>query len=153
MSRPVGVWSAATARTGRRALDGVRVAAIASLTPLEELDHDPFLVDTRSQHAMCARWAADKGFVVTRQLLFYGQRPDHCVLWADVEGGHVDLFVAPNVRVLARALTSVEDFFAECERRGVRLETAGLDEPVYDAAMKANVHRRLSMPTAGYDGC
>ncbi|MEU2432788.1 MULTISPECIES: hypothetical protein [unclassified Streptomyces] len=134
-------------------MDDVRVAAIASLTPLEELDSDPFLVDTRSQHAMCARWAADKGYAVTRELLFYGLRPDHCVLWADVEAGLVDLFVAPNERVLARALTSVAEFAAECERRGVRLETAGLDEPVYDAAAKASVHRRLSMPTAGYDGC
>ncbi|MCZ7456995.1 hypothetical protein [Streptomyces sp. WMMC940] len=133
--------------------DGVRVAAIASLTPLEELDIDPFLVDTRSQHAMCARWAADKGYVVARELLFYGLRPDHCGLWADVEAGLVDLFVAPNERVLARALTSVPEFSAECERRGVPLATAGLDEPAYDAAMKASVHRRLSMPTAGYDGC
>lgn len=133
--------------------EGVRVAAIASLTPLEELDRDPFLVDTRSQHAMCARWAADKGYAVTRQLLFYGLRPGHCGLWADVEAGQVDVFVAPNERVLARALTSVADFVAECARRGVELETAGLDEPVYDAAMKAHVHRRLSMPTAGYDGC
>ncbi|MCX4585108.1 hypothetical protein [Streptomyces sp. NBC_01481] len=134
-------------------MDGLRVAAIASLTPLEELDRDPFLVDTRSQHAMCARWAADEGYVVTRQLLFYGLRPDHCALWADVGAGNVDLFVAPNERVLARALTSLPDFLAECERRGVPLETANLDEPVYDAAMKASVHRRLSMPTAGYDGC
>ncbi|MFI1467931.1 hypothetical protein [Streptomyces wuyuanensis] len=133
--------------------DGVRVAAIASLTPLEELDSDPFLVDTRSQHAMCARWAADKGYVVARELLFYRLRPDHCGLWADVEAGLVDLFVAPNERVLERALTSVPEFFAECERRGVRLATAGLDEPAYDAAMKASVHRRLSMPTAGYNGC
>ncbi|MGX1880721.1 hypothetical protein [Streptomyces sp. NPDC055287] len=134
-------------------MDGIRVAAIASLTPLEELDSDPFLVDTRSQQAMCARWAADKGYVVTRQLLFYGMRPDHRALWADVEAGAVDLFVAPSERVLARAVTSVREFSAECERRGVRLETAGLDEPAYNAAMKAGVHRRLSMPTAGYDGC
>ncbi|MFC5799221.1 hypothetical protein [Streptomyces formicae] len=134
-------------------MDDVRVAAIASLTPLEELDSDPFLVDTRSQHAMCARWAADKGYTVTRELLFYGLRPDHRVLWADVEAGLVDLFVAPNERVLARAVTSLAKFAAECERRGVRLETAGLDEPAYDAAAKASVHRRLSMPTAGYDGC
>ncbi|WP_455351625.1 hypothetical protein [Streptomyces sp. SYSU K217416] len=131
----------------------VRVAAIASLTPLEELDSDPFVVDTRSQHAMCARWAADQGYVLTRQLLIYGLRPDHCGLWSDVEAGQVDLFVAPNHRVLERALRSVPEFTAECERRGVRLETAGLDEPAYDAAMKAEVHRRLSMPTAGYDGC
>ncbi|TQK50956.1 hypothetical protein FBY35_1332 [Streptomyces sp. SLBN-118] len=134
-------------------MDGLRVAAIASLTPLEELDRDPFLVDTRSQHAMCARWASEKGYVVTRQLLCYGLRPDHCALWRDIGTGSADLFLAPNERVLAHAVTSLPDFVAECERRGVPLETANLDEPVYDAAMKANVHRRLSMPTAGYNGC
>ncbi|MEV6162914.1 hypothetical protein AB0L71_13485 [Streptomyces sp. NPDC052052] len=131
----------------------VRVAAIASLTPLEELDSDPFLVDTRSQQEMCARWATDKGYVVTRQLRFYGLRPDHHALWTDVDSGAVQLFVAANDRVLARALTSVPEFAAECERRGVGLEIAGLDEPRYDARTKASVHRRLSMPTAGYDGC
>ncbi|OII62490.1 hypothetical protein BJP40_00375 [Streptomyces sp. CC53] len=134
-------------------MEDVRVAAIASLTPLEELDSDPFLVDTRSQHAMCARWAADKGYVVIRELLFYGLPPDHRMLWADVEAGDVDVFVAPNERVLERAVTCARAFFEECERRGVRLETAGLDEPAYDAVTKARVHRRLSMPTAGYDGC
>ncbi|WP_405804962.1 hypothetical protein OG729_06995 [Streptomyces sp. NBC_00210] len=134
-------------------MDGLRVAAIACLIPLEELDRAPFLVDTRSQHAMCARWAADRGHVVTQELLFCRLRADHCGLWTDVDAGRVDLFVAPNEQVLERALRSVPDFRAECGRRGVRLETAGLDEPVYDAAMKANVHRRLSMPTAGYDGC
>jgi hypothetical protein len=133
--------------------DDVRVAAIASLTPLEDLDEDPFLVDTRSQYAMCARWAAEKGYVVTRQLLFHRLRSDHCYLWADVEAGLVDLFVAPNERVLEQALRSVEEFTAECERRGVRVETACLNEPAYDAEKKASVHRRLSMPTAGYDGC
>ncbi|MGW2178334.1 hypothetical protein ACWCXX_09645 [Streptomyces sp. NPDC001732] len=131
----------------------VRVAAIASLTPLEELDDDPFLVDTRSQQDMCARWAADKGYVVTRQLRLYGLRPDHHALWTDVENGDVELFVAANDRVLARALTSVPEFAAECERRGVRLEVADLAEPPYTARTKASVHRRLSMPTAGYDGC
>jgi hypothetical protein len=133
-------------------MDDVRVAAIASLTPLEELDSDPFLVDTRGQHAVCARWADDKGYVLARQLFCYGMSPDHAALWADVEAGAVDLFVAPNERVLARALTSVPGFRAECERRGVRVETVGLDEPPYDTAAKAGVHRRLSMPTAGYDG-
>ncbi|MEV8531946.1 hypothetical protein [Streptomyces sp. NPDC051211] len=133
-------------------MDELRVAAIASLVPLEQLDADPFVVDTRSQHAMCDRWAADQGYVVTRQLLFYGLRADHCALWSDVDDGQVDLFVAPNQRVLERALRSVEEFTAECARRGVRLETAGLDEPRYTSAMKAEVHRRLSMPTAGYDG-
>ncbi|WP_328967720.1 hypothetical protein [Streptomyces sp. NBC_00239] len=133
-------------------MNEVRVAAIASLAPLEELDSDPFAVDTRSQHDMCARWAADQGYVVTRQLLFYGLRADHFGLWADVDAGQVDLFVAPSRRVLARALRSVDEFAAECERRGVRLETVGQDEPAYTSAMKAEVHRRLSMPTAGYDG-
>ncbi|MCX4658996.1 hypothetical protein [Streptomyces uncialis] len=130
----------------------VRVAAIASLTPLEELDADPFLVDSRSQYAMCARWAAAQGYVITRELLVHALRYDHCALWSDVDDGQVDLFVAPSRRVLERALRSVDDFTAECGRRGVRVETVGTEEPRYDAEMKARVHRRLSMPTAGYDG-
>lgn len=130
----------------------LRVTAIASLTPLEELDADPFLVDSRSQHAMCARWAAERGYVITRELLVRGLRPDHCALWEDVEAGRVDLFVAPSRRVLERALASVDEFTVECARRGVSIETVGHAEPAYDAQMKASVHRRLSMPTAGYDG-
>lgn len=129
----------------------LRVTAIASLTPLEELDADPFLVDSRSQYAMCARWAAERGYRVTRQLLVSGLRADHCVLWDGVRAG-VDLFVAPSHRVLACAFSSVEEFAAECARRGVGFETVGSAEPAYDAQMKAHVHRRLSMPTAGYDG-
>ncbi|MDX3248154.1 hypothetical protein [Streptomyces sp. ME18-1-4] len=129
----------------------MRVTAIASLTPLEELDDDPFLVDSRSQHAMCARWAAERGYVVGRELLVRGLRADHCVLWDGVRPG-VDLFVAPSRRVLESALSSVEEFSEECARRGVRVETVGSAEPAYDAQMKARVHRRLSMPTAGYDG-
>ncbi|MFD3655568.1 hypothetical protein [Streptomyces sp. NPDC058620] len=134
-------------------MNDVRVAAIASLTPLEELDGDPFLVDTRSQQAMCARWAAARGYVVTRQLRVHRLRSGHCALWADVDEGEIDLFVAPNDRVLAQALASVPELTAECGRRGVRLELAGLQEPVCTARSKAGVHRRLSMPTAGYDGC
>ncbi|GGS41914.1 hypothetical protein AB0E75_10680 [Streptomyces griseoviridis] len=129
----------------------VRVTAIASLTPLEELDADPFLVDSRSQHAMCARWAAEHGYVVARELLVSRLRPDHDVLWDGVRPGR-DLFVAPSRRVLESALASVEEFAVQCARRGVRVETVGRAEPSYDAAMKACVHRRLSMPTAGYDG-
>ena len=129
----------------------LRVTAIASLTPLEELDDDPFLVDSRSQHAMCARWAADHGYVIARELLVRGLRPDHCALWDGVRPG-LDLFVAPSRRVLESALSSVEEFTDECARRGVRIETVGRAEPAYDAQMKASVHRRLSMPTAGYDG-
>ncbi|MET9828108.1 hypothetical protein ABZ078_02095 [Streptomyces sp. NPDC006385] len=129
----------------------VRVTAIASLTPLEELDADPFLVDSRGQHAMCARWATEHGYVVARELLVRGLRVDHSVLWEGVRPG-LDLFVAPSRRVLESALSSVEEFTAECARRGVRVETVGRAEPLYDAQMKARVHRRLSMPTAGYDG-
>ncbi|WOX13711.1 hypothetical protein [Streptomyces sp. N50] len=129
----------------------LRVTAIASLTPLEELDDDPFLVDSRSQHAMCARWAADHGYVIARELLVRGLRPDHCALWDGVRPG-LDLFVAPSRRVLESALSSVDEFTDECARRGVRIETVGRAEPAYDAQMKASVHRRLSMPTAGYDG-
>ncbi|KYK14388.1 MULTISPECIES: hypothetical protein [Streptomyces] len=129
----------------------VRVTAIASLTPLEQLDDDPFLVDSRSQHAMCARWAAEHGYVVARELLVRGLRPDHDALWDGVRPGH-DLFVAPSRRVLESALSSVDAFTAECARRGVRVGTVGRAEPAYDARMKACVHRRLSMPTAGYDG-
>lgn len=130
----------------------VRVAAIASLTPLEELDTDPFLVDTHGQHAMCSRWAEDKGYVITRQLTAYQLRPDHRGLWVDVDEGFVDVFVAPNHRVLDRAFTSPAAFFAECERRGVLLETVSLDEPSYDAGMKAEVHRRLTLPAGGFTG-
>ncbi|WP_420036612.1 hypothetical protein ACN2WE_34270 [Streptomyces sp. cg28] len=137
----------------RDAGETVRVMAIAGLTPLEQLDADPFLVDSRSQYAMCSRWAADRGYVVTRQLLVHALRADHEALWADVDAGLVDAFVAPSDRVLRVALRSVDDFSAECVRRGVPLERAGLAEPQYDADMKARVHRRLSMPTAGYDGC
>lgn len=129
----------------------VRVTAIASLTPLEQLDDDPFLVDSRSQHAMCARWAAEHGYVVARELLVSGVRADHDALWDGVRPGR-DVFVAPSRRVLESALSSVDAFTAECARRGVRVEIAGHAEPSYDARMKACVHRRLSMPTAGYDG-
>ncbi|MHC5908875.1 hypothetical protein ACVNF4_34140 [Streptomyces sp. S6] len=129
----------------------VRVTAIASLTPLQELDDDPFLVDSRTQHAICARWAEERGWKVVRELVVSGLRADHCVLWDGVRPG-ADLFVAPSARVLESALSSVEEFTAECARRGVRVETVGGAEPAYDAQMKARVHRRLSMPTAGYDG-
>ncbi|MEU9733457.1 hypothetical protein [Streptomyces sp. NPDC048002] len=129
----------------------VRVTAIASLTPLEELDAEPFLVDSRSQHAICAQWAAERGYTVSRELLVRGLRTDHNALWDGVRAG-VDLFVVPSRRVLESALSSVEEFTAECARRGVRMETVGCEEPRYDSQMKARVHRRLSLPTAGYDG-
>ncbi|MFI6938423.1 hypothetical protein ACIBI4_04040 [Streptomyces sp. NPDC050418] len=131
----------------------LRVAAIASLTPLEELDREPFLVDSRSQYAMCAQWAADRGHVIARELLLHALRADHDALWQAVEEGDVNAFVAPNERVLRRALRSLPEFTAECVRRDVPLATVDACEPTYSAEMKARVHRRLSMPTAGYDGC
>ncbi|OON81760.1 hypothetical protein [Streptomyces tsukubensis] len=130
-----------------------RAALIAGLTPLERLDADPFLVDTRTQYAVCHRWAARRGYRVTSELLVNGARPDHRGLWADVEEGNADLFVVAGRRALECAVSSAEGFIAECERRGVRVETAQFQEPAYDAATKARIHRRLSMPTAGYDGC
>ncbi|MFF4834999.1 hypothetical protein [Streptomyces sp. NPDC001315] len=78
---------------------------------------------------------------------------DHLGLWADVEPGEVELFVAPSRRAPGRAFRSADDFTAECARRGVRLETAGLAEPVFGAGAQALTRRRLSTPTAGYDGC
>ncbi|MEU6534691.1 hypothetical protein [Streptomyces sp. NPDC047000] len=142
--------SAGSAVAPARTAGAVRVTAIASLTPLEELEADPFLVDSRSQHAVCARWAAERGYAVSRELVVRGLRADHCVLWDGVRAG--DLFVAPSRRVLDSALSSADAFVAECGRRGVRVEVVGDAEPRYDAQMKARVHRRLSMPTAGYDG-
>lgn len=135
------------------ATPGRRATVIASLTPLEELDGDPFLVDTRIQTAMCSRWASEYDWVITRELIVHGLEPGHRELWADVEEGLVDLFLVPNLRVLERAVGSVEEFTAGCERRGVRVATADLPEPAYGARAKARIHRRLSMPTAGYDGC
>ncbi|RII12388.1 hypothetical protein DSC45_26345 [Streptomyces sp. YIM 130001] len=130
----------------------LRVAAIAGLTPLEKLDEEPFLVDSRAQHAQCASWAEKRGYVITAELLTHALPFDHRSLWKDADAGRVDLFVAPSRRVLDRALDSPDAFAAECARRGLRLETTGLDEPEYDATAKARLHRRLSMPTAGYDG-
>ncbi|MBC9713396.1 hypothetical protein H9Y04_12530 [Streptomyces sp. TRM66268-LWL] len=131
----------------------LRIAAITSLVPLEELDRDPFLVDSRAQYAMCARWAAGHGHVITRELLLHGLPPGHAALWRDVDAGDVQAFVVPSERVLERALNPAAEFAAECARRGVPLETADAPEPAYDAETKARVHRRLSMPTAGYSGC
>ena len=142
--------------TGARAsaAGAVRVTAIASLTPLEELDADPFLVDSRSQHAMCARWAAERGYVVTRELLVRALRPDHGVLWADVDAGLVDLFVAPEPPGPASRAALGRRVHRPSARAAVSgWRPSGHAEPSYDAQMKARVHRRLSMPTAGYDGC
>ncbi|MEU7639082.1 MULTISPECIES: hypothetical protein [unclassified Streptomyces] len=134
-------------------MNPVRVTAIACLMPLSELDEDPFLVDDRSQHAMCKQWAAARDYRLTCQLSLHQLRADHSALWHDVEEGLVDVFVTPNRRALEYAIDGADEFTARCAAAGVRLETADLDEPVYTLAMKSHVHRRLSMPTAGYNGC
>ncbi|MEU8993803.1 hypothetical protein [Streptomyces caniferus] len=134
-------------------MNSVRVTAIACLMPLSELDEDPFLVDDRSQHDMCKQWAAARDYRLTCQLSLHHLRADHGALWRDVAAGLVDVFVAPNRRALENAIDGTAEFTARCAEAGVRLETADLDEPVYTLAMKSHVHRRLSMPTAGYNGC
>lgn len=134
-------------------MNSVRVTAIACLMPLSELDEDPFLVDDRSQHDMCKQWAAARGYQLTCQLSLHQLRADHSALWRDVEEGLVDVFVTPNRRALEYAIDGADEFTERCAAAGVRLETTDLDEPVYTLAMKSQVHRRLSMPTAGYNGC
>ncbi|MFI2259916.1 hypothetical protein OHU45_19760 [Streptomyces tubercidicus] len=134
-------------------MNSVRVTAIACLMPLSELDEDPFLVDDRGQHDMCKQWAAARDYHLTCRLSLHQLRADHRALWRDVEEGLVDVFVAPNRRTLENAIAGADDFTARCAEAGVRLETADLQEPVYTLAMKSQVHRRLSMPTAGYHGC
>ncbi|SDR42727.1 hypothetical protein SAMN05428945_1958 [Streptomyces sp. 2224.1] len=134
-------------------MNSVRVTAIACLMPLSELDEDPFLVDDRGQHDMCTQWAAARDYHLTCRLSLHHLRADHGALWRDVEAGLVDVFVAPNRRALENAIDNAAEFTARCAEAGVRLETTDLDEPVYTLAMKSQVHRRLSMPTAGYNGC
>ncbi|MGW7487158.1 hypothetical protein [Streptomyces sp. NPDC054786] len=134
-------------------MNSVRVTAIACLMPLSELDEDPFLVDDRSQHDMCTQWAAARDYHLTCRLSLHHLRADHGALWRDVEEGLVDVFVTPNRRALENAIDGTAEFTERCAAAGVRLETADLDEPVYTLAMRSHVHRRLSMPTAGYNGC
>ncbi|WP_329041805.1 hypothetical protein OHT61_27105 [Streptomyces sp. NBC_00178] len=129
---------------------GVRAAAVAGPTPLEELDGDPFPVDTRSRHAVCARRAADHGYAVTRRPRAYGPRPGHHALRGGA-GGQAGSFAAAD-RVPERALVSGPESEAECRRRGARLEPGCPEGPVYTACGKAGAHRGLSMPTAACDG-
>ncbi|MFH8344723.1 hypothetical protein [Streptomyces sp. NPDC018045] len=134
-------------------MNSVRVTAIACLMPLSGLDDDPFLVDDHSQHAMCTQWAQARDYDLTCRLSVHRLRADHTALWQDVAAGLVDVFVAPGRRALESAIASADDFTVRCAAAGVRLEIADYDEPVYTSTMKSHVHRRLSMPTAGYNGC
>ena len=129
----------------------VRVTAIASLTPLEELDADPFLVDSRSQHAMCARWAAERGYVVTRELLVRGLRARPLRAVGRRPAGASTCSSRPaagcwRARCPRSRSSPPSARGAGCGWRRWARRTR------YDAQMKASVHRRLSMPTAGYDG-
>ncbi|MFF3762708.1 hypothetical protein ACFYYR_01220 [Streptomyces sp. NPDC001922] len=132
----------------------MRVSTITCQTPLDEaLDSDPFLADARTQQRLCEEWAARHGHTVHVQHTTHDSTGTSWGWWKDADDGLVDIFLAPNRRVLERALRDVGAFEAECKRRGIRVETTGLPEPAYTAEMKARVHRRLSMPTAGYHGC
>jgi hypothetical protein len=102
---------------------------------------------------MCKQWAAARDYRLTCRLSLHRLRADHQALWSDVRAGLVDVFVTPNRRALENAIDGADEFTARCAAAGVRLETADLDEPVYTRTMKSHVHRRLSMPTAGYNGC
>ncbi|MFD9816066.1 hypothetical protein [Streptomyces sp. NPDC059080] len=133
-------------------MNPVRATALACLMPLSELGDEPFLVDDRGQHAMCERWAADRGYDLTCRLSLHRLPAGHPTLWRDVERGLVDVFVAPHRRALEHAVDDADAFAARCAAAGVRLATADLAEPVYDRALTSGVHRRLSMPTAGYSG-
>lgn len=132
---------------------GRSAAAIAALVPLERLDAQPQLVDIRTQFAHCGLWARGAGHRVAQELLVHRLAPGHQALWDGVDSGEVDLFVVASEAALETAVLDAESFRELCARRGVELAVAALPEPVYDAAHKARIHRRLSMPTAGYDGC
>ncbi|MEV0844731.1 hypothetical protein AB0J21_02380 [Streptomyces sp. NPDC049954] len=131
----------------------MRAAALAALVPLERLDAEPYLVDIRSQFAHCADWAAEAGHRVTQEILGHRLDPLHPLLWSDVDAGEVDVFVVASPAALDRAVHPAEEFRAQCARRSVALAFADRPEPRYDPGHKARIHRRLSMPTAGYDGC
>lgn len=133
-------------------MNSVRATALAALMPLSELGDEPFLVDDRGQHAMCERWAAARGYDLTVRLSLHRLPAGHPTLWRDAERGLVDVFVTPHRRALEHAVDDADAFTARCATAGIRLATADLDEPVYDLAMTSDVHRRLSMPTAGYGG-
>jgi hypothetical protein len=132
----------------------LRFTAITCQTRLDEtLDTDPFLVDSRAQVELCQQWAAAHGHVVWGHTVTVGCEAEHQAWWQHLEEPNRVGFVTPNRRVFEVAVKDPETFAAECERRGMQLAFADLPEPQYTAQMKANVHRRLSMPTAGYNGC
>lgn len=135
-------------------MNSVRVTAIACLMPLSELDEDPFLVDDRGQHDMCKQWAAARDYHLTCRLqpAPAARRPPRAVAGRRRGPGRCVRGAQPPDPGERHRLYA-DDFTARCAEAGVRLETADLQEPVYTLAMKSQVHRRLSMPTAGYHGC
>ncbi|WP_338146728.1 hypothetical protein [Streptomyces boncukensis] len=125
---------------------------LASLVPLSELETSPFLVDTRSQYAACRAWAEENGYAIAA-IVETNNAPVHTpALWHDVEAG-AEAFLCASPLILDTALESADDFAERCASRGIELITVESPEPAYTAEMKAAVHRRLSLPTAGYDGC
>lgn len=124
------------------------MAAINCYTPLVDVHEDPFMVDTRSQKAACEAWATEHGGTVTAQWVTHRLETRLVARWLP----GVDVAVAPSRRVLERAVADVEAFTAALAAAGVPLEFADAPEPAYTTEMIANIHRRHSLPTAGYDG-
>ncbi|GAA2100283.1 hypothetical protein GCM10009801_72680 [Streptomyces albiaxialis] len=129
-----------------------RAVVLASLVPLSELEDSPFLVDTRRQYAACRDWAERNGYAIAATVETNNAPVTTPALWQDVEAG-AEAFLCAGPRILDAALESASDFAEHCASRGIRLITVECPEPAYTAEMKAAVHRRLSLPTAGYDGC
>lgn len=126
----------------------LRVLAVNCLTPLDELHDAPFMVDTRSQMAACETWAAGHGGTVTEQWVTSALQKRHVEQWEKP----FDVAVAPSRPVLERAVADVDAFEKTLADAGIRLEYADLPEPDYTRDMLARIHRRHSLPTAGYDG-
>lgn len=129
-----------------------RAVVLASLVPLSELEVTPFLVDTRRQYEVCRAWAESHGYAIASTVETHNAPTDTPALWLDVEAG-AETFLCAARTVLNAALRSAADFRVRCAERGVRVVTVDGPEPAYTSEMKAAVHRRLSLPTAGYDGC
>ncbi|MCF6524964.1 hypothetical protein HOY81_17990 [Streptomyces sp. JJ36] len=128
-----------------------RAVVLASLVPLSELETTPFLVDTRRQFEVCRSWADANGFAIASTVETHNAPTDTPALWLDVQEG-ASAFLCAGRAVLSAALRSVVEFRARCAELGVQIVTVDGPEPAYTSEMKAAVHRRLSLPTAGYDG-
>lgn len=127
----------------------MRVAAICCFTPLAQVYDEPFLVDTRMQMAAVKQWAQDNGAEADEQWVNNALETRHV---PRLLGYGVDVAVAPTRQVLERAVADVDGFTAAMEAGGVRVVVLDAPVPEYTREMLANVYRRHSLPTSGYDG-